>query len=69
MVERHGLTRVRNSLFEFWSGPNLNVQFWAGSDEHYRQLYAASARDIERVQPALRIYGPASAGTDLALPR
>jgi xylan 1,4-beta-xylosidase len=67
-VERHGLERVKGWLFEVWNEPNLNGQFWTGSIEDYYQLYAASARGIKRVHPELRVGGPSSAGTAMALP-
>ena len=67
-VERHGLPRVKNWLFEVWNEPNLNGQFWTGTEEDYFQLYAASARGIKRVHPDLQVGGPASAGTAMALP-
>ena len=62
-VERHGLPRVKNWLFEVWNEPNLNGQFWTGTMDEYYQLYAASARGIKRVHPALQVGGPAAAGT------
>lgn len=67
-VERHGLKRVKNWMFEVWNEPNLNGQFWTGTDEDYFQLYAASVRGIKRVHPDLKVGGPASAGTAMALP-
>lgn len=67
-VERHGLPRIKNWLFEVWNEPNLNGQFWTGTDEDYYQLYAASVRGIKRVHPDLKVGGPACAGTAMALP-
>ncbi len=67
-IERYGLRRVRNWLFEVWNEPNLHGQFWTGSEEDYFRLYAASTRGIKRAHPHLRVGGPASAGTDMALP-
>lgn len=67
-VERHGLPRVKKWLFEVWNEPNLNGQFWTGSNEDYYQLYAASVRGIKRVHPDLKVGGPACAGTAMALP-
>ncbi len=67
-VERHGLRRVRNWLFEVWNEPNLHGSFWTGTQEEYFQLYAASARGIKRIDTSLRVGGPACAGTSMALP-
>ena len=67
-VERHGLPTVKTWLFEVWNEPNLNGQFWTGTEEEYFQLYAASVRGIKRVHPDLQVGGPASAGTAMALP-
>lgn len=66
-VERHGLDKVKTWLFEVWNEPNLG-DFWTGTPEEYHELYAASARGIKRVHPALQIGGPAAAGTAMALP-
>ncbi|MCS7008997.1 MAG: hypothetical protein NZL93_03545, partial [Chthoniobacterales bacterium] len=67
-VERYGLQRVRNWLFEVWNEPNLNRHFWTGTEEEYYQLYASAARGIKGVDRQLRVGGPASAGTEMALP-
>lgn len=67
-VERHGLAKVKTWLFEVWNEPNLNGQFWTGTEEEYFQLYAASVRGIKRVHPDLKVGGPACAGTAMALP-
>lgn len=67
-VERYGLARVKRWLFEVWNEPNLLGHFWTGTLEDYYELYAASARGIKRVHPDLKVGGPASAGTKMALP-
>lgn len=67
-VERHGMETVKGWLFEVWNEPNLQGSFWRGSIEDYYQLYAASVRGIKRVHPDLKVGGPASAGTAMALP-
>ncbi len=66
-IERYGLPRVKNWLFEVWNEPNLG-SFWDGSQEDYFQLYAGAARAVKRIDPELKIGGPASAGTEMPLP-
>ncbi|MEM1211575.1 MAG: hypothetical protein AAGI68_04685 [Planctomycetota bacterium] len=68
VVERYGLPRVKNWMFECWNEPNLHGQFWTGTDEEYYQLYAASARGIKSVDPELKVGGPACAGAEMPLP-
>jgi xylan 1,4-beta-xylosidase len=64
-IERHGLARVRRWKFEVWNEPNLNNQFWSGTQEEYFELYAASARALKSVHPDLQVGGPASAGGEM----
>ncbi|PCD04699.1 beta-xylosidase [Sphingomonas spermidinifaciens] len=60
--ERYGAEEVRRWYFEVWNEPNL-AGFWEGADQKaYFDLYAASARAIKAIDPALRVGGPASAG-------
>jgi xylan 1,4-beta-xylosidase len=64
-IERYGLARVRRWKFEVWNEPNLNNQFWSGTQEEYFELYAASARALKGVHPDLQVGGPASAGGEM----
>ncbi len=59
LIDRYGSEEVRSWWFEVWNEPNLGC-FWSGSKETYFALYDASARAIKRVDPALRVGGPAS---------
>jgi xylan 1,4-beta-xylosidase len=59
MVERYGIDEVRSWYFEVWNEPNLSG-FWGGTQEEYFKLYTASAKAVKRVDPKLRIGGPAS---------
>lgn len=59
LVERYGLDEVRSWYFEVWNEPNL-VFFWAGSQQDYFKLYAASVRAIKSVDGELRVGGPAT---------
>ncbi|MCC5847649.1 MAG: hypothetical protein JJU29_06085 [Verrucomicrobia bacterium] len=67
-IERYGMNRVRRWKFEVWNEPNLNGQFWTGTQEEYFELYAASARAVKGVHPDLEIGGPAAAGGEMVLP-
>jgi xylan 1,4-beta-xylosidase len=45
-----------------WNEPNLDG-FWEGADQKaYFELYANSARTLKKVDPALRVGGPSTAG-------
>jgi xylan 1,4-beta-xylosidase len=59
-IRRYGADEVRSWWFEVWNEPNLSA-FWSGTFEEYFQLYQASARALRRVDPLLRVGGPASA--------
>jgi len=67
-VERYGIERVRRWYFEVWNEPNLRDNFWTGTMEEYYQLYASCARVLKGFDPALRVGGPASAGSSELLP-
>lgn len=59
-VERYGAEEVRRWYFEVWNEPNLRA-FWAGDQAEYFLLYESAAHAIKRVDPALRVGGPATA--------
>lgn len=60
--QRYGADEVRNWYFEVWNEPNLDG-FWEKADQAaYFQLYDATARTLKRVDPALRVGGPSTAG-------
>lgn len=59
LVERYGIGEVRQWYFEVWNEPNLGG-FWTGTKEDYWKLYDASARAVRRVDPQLRVGGPAT---------
>jgi len=60
-IERYGLDEVKKWYFEVWNEPNLDG-FWAGSQQDYFHLYSVSAEAIKKVNPNLRVGGPATAG-------
>lgn len=60
---RYGQAEVAGWRFEVWNEPNLDG-FWTGGDQAaYFRLYEVTARAIKRVDPALQVGGPATAGT------
>lgn len=60
LVQRYGLDEVRTWYFEVWNEPNLEY-FWAGSQTEYFKLYDYAAEAVKRVDPSLRVGGPATA--------
>ena len=61
LVERYGEEEVAQWYFEVWNEPNID--FWVGNpkDTTYFDLYDHAARAVKRVNPRLRIGGPATA--------
>ena len=59
--ERYGDAEVRTWYFEVWNEPNLGG-FWAGTQQQYFDLYAATARAIKSVSADYKVGGPATAG-------
>jgi xylan 1,4-beta-xylosidase len=61
LVERYGIDEVSHWYFEVWNEPNID--FWAGDPKQstYFQLYDAAAGALKRVDPRLRVGGPATA--------
>lgn len=61
VIDRYGIDEVSQWYFEVWNEPNLN--FWAGEphESTYYQLYDTSARALKKVNPRLRVGGPATA--------
>ncbi len=61
LVDRYGIDEVSQWYFEVWNEPNLD--FWAGDpkEETYYKLYDVTALALKRVNPRLRVGGPATA--------
>jgi xylan 1,4-beta-xylosidase len=61
LVDRYGIDEVSHWYFEVWNEPNID--FWAGDPKEptYYHLYDVSARALKRVNPRLRVGGPATA--------
>ena len=62
-VERYGAEEVREWFFEVWNEPNLD-HFWTGTQEEYFDLYRHTANAIKRVDPELKVGGPATAANE-----
>ena len=62
LEQRYGQQEIRHWYFEVWNEPNL-ADFWEGGDQKaYFELFDATARSIKRVDPQLKVGGPATAG-------
>ncbi len=61
LVGRYGANEVSHWYFEVWNEPNLD--FWAGEPKEatYYQLYDTAAKALKRVNPSIRVGGPATA--------
>lgn len=61
LVNRYGRDEVRQWYFEVWNEPNID--FWDGEPKQqtYFALYDETAEAIKKVDPALRVGGPATA--------
>jgi xylan 1,4-beta-xylosidase len=61
LLDRYGVDEVAQWYFEVWNEPNID--FWTGQPKQatYFELYDHAARAIKRVNPRLRVGGPATA--------
>ena len=61
LVDRYGIDEVSKWYFELWNEPNID--FWNGipRKQSYFELYAHTAHDLKKVNPRLRVGGPATA--------
>ena len=58
-VDRYGIGEVSGWKFEVWNEPNID--FWAGTQEQYFELYRQSALAIKAVDKRLQVGGPSTA--------
>src|SRR5690606_15387164 len=58
--DRYGIDEVREWRFEVWNEPNLVPHFWTGTKTQYFELYEQTVRAIKKIDPALRVGGPAT---------
>ena len=66
-TERYGADEVKQWNFEIWNEPDYQG-FWGPREgtrarEEYFELYAHTAADVKKVDPAYRVGGPAGSGT------
>ncbi|HEX4232521.1 MAG TPA: glycosyl hydrolase family 39 [Bryobacteraceae bacterium] len=61
LVERYGRPEVESWYFEVWNEPNID--FWDGAPKQstYLAFYDITARAVKKVDPLLRVGGPATA--------
>ena len=61
LVDHYGIAEVSQWYFEVWNEPNID--FWAGNpkEETYYHLYDVTAEALKKVNPRLRVGGPATA--------
>ena len=62
LIQHYGANEVHRWRFEVWNEPNLAGFFEGGRSSDYFELYARTARALKRVDPALEVGGPATAG-------
>jgi xylan 1,4-beta-xylosidase len=58
-IARYGLEEVRTWYFEVWNEPNLNP-FFRGTQSQYFELYKTTAMVLKKIDPDLRVGGPAT---------
>ncbi|WP_169988384.1 GH39 family glycosyl hydrolase [Microbispora sp. H10836] len=59
-IGRYGLDEVREWRFEVWNEPNLVPHFWTGTKTEYFELYEQTVTAIKKIDPALKVGGPAT---------
>src|SRR5688572_4141971 len=59
-VDRYGIREVAQWFFEVWNEPNLTA-FWTGTQKDYFKLYRVTADAIKKIDPLLKVGGPATA--------
>jgi Beta-xylosidase len=59
-IDRYGRAEVREWRFEVWNEPNLVPHFWTGTKTQYFELYEQTVRAIKKIDPELRVGGPAT---------
>jgi xylan 1,4-beta-xylosidase len=59
-IDRYGVDEVRAWRFEVWNEPNLVPHFWTGTKTEYFELYEQTATAIKKIDPELKVGGPAT---------
>ena len=65
LIERYGLSEIRQWYFEIWNEPNLGgpgspYGFWAADRNEYFKLYKITAEAVKSCDKFLRVGGPAT---------
>ncbi|HOO25054.1 MAG TPA: glycosyl hydrolase [Clostridiales bacterium] len=65
LIDRYGLSEVRQWFFEVWNEPNLGgpgspFGFWAADMEEYFKLYETTVKAVKQCDPCLKVGGPAT---------
>jgi xylan 1,4-beta-xylosidase len=68
-IARYGVDEVRQWYFEVWNEPNLDGFFHGGSQQQYFELYKITALTLKKVDPQLRVGGPATSNFRVRLPK
>jgi xylan 1,4-beta-xylosidase len=63
LIDRYGREEVREWGFEVWNEANI-PPFWTEDREAYFELYRVSAEALKRVDPHLKVGGPATAAAE-----
>ncbi len=58
--DRYGQEQMKSWYFEIWNEPNLSA-FWTGNQDDYFNLYKHAATAIKKINPDLKVGGPATA--------
>ncbi len=59
LVDRYGISVVRDWPFEVWNEPNLPF-FWSGTQQQYFDLYKATSVAVKSVDESLQVGGPST---------
>jgi xylan 1,4-beta-xylosidase len=62
LIDRYGREEVVTWPIEVWNEPN--IVFWAGTMEEYFKLYDYSAEAVKKIDPRIKIGGPAICGVE-----
>ena len=65
-IQRYGIHEVSQWYFEVWNEANLYQSFFrGGSQEKYFELYKVTAEAIKKIDPRLRVGGPATSNFNM----
>lgn len=62
-INRYGLQEVLKWYFEVWNEANI-TPFWSSDMDEYFKLYEVTVNTIKKVNPDLRVGGPATSSSD-----